>query len=167
MADETKKATQPPKENQEKEYQPFEKIDFTAGLALVVEDSFPNRNILKGILNSLGFEVVVASNGEEALKALTFIEANKGNLEIVISDIMMPKMDGLQFLQTFRQFPQYQTNPPFIFVTAATDRQNVIEAGKFGANVYLIKPVTLAQVKEKLAKLLPDRKFSPRRRKVS
>lgn len=127
-------------------------------LIILLEDSPPNRNILKAILIKLGFEILEGDSGKAGLQ---FMErCKKENLKLVafISDIMMPEMDGLTFLGKVRAHETYK-DLPFLLVTAAADKDNVIEAGKLGVTGYLLKPVTMEQIRTKLQEVFPDIEF--------
>ena len=117
---------------------------------LLIED---DNNIREGItllLISKGYSVCSASNGKNALEK---IEGNFPSL--VISDIMMPEMDGIQFYKEFKQFPE-STFVPFIFLTAKTDHEDIRMAMNMGADDYITKPFSAVElldaIENKLAK---------------
>ena len=81
--------------------------------ALVVEDDLNAREMLRRLLVGEGWKVSVASNGREALDLLTTENSN-----LVLLDLMMPEMDGFEFLDEFRKNPKFASTP-IIVVTAA------------------------------------------------
>ena len=90
---------------------------------LVVDDEPEYRLIMRSILSSEGHEVLLAENGEDALEKLT-----DGGIDIVVTDIYMPVMDGIKFHRTARTKPGLETIP-FLFVSAFDD-QHTLEAVK-------------------------------------
>lgn len=90
---------------------------------LVVDDEPEYRLIMRSVLMSEGYEVLLAENGEEALERL-----KDAQVDIVISDIYMPVMDGIKFHRTVRSLPQFQ-DLPFLFVSAFDD-EHTLEAVK-------------------------------------
>lgn len=105
---------------------------------LVVEDEIDLLIGLRELLLIFGgkyqFEVVTATNGREGLAVLKETPAN-----LIISDIMMPIMDGYEFLQEVRQNPKW-VDIPFIFLTAKGEHQDIHRGLRSGAEVYITKP---------------------------
>jgi CheY-like chemotaxis protein len=81
--------------------------------ALVVEDNLTDRDMMRRLLVGEGWEVIVASNGREALDRLKSEDHN-----LILLDLMMPEMDGFEFLAEFRKTPKFASTP-VIVVTAA------------------------------------------------
>ena len=81
--------------------------------ALVVEDNLTDRDMMRRLLVGEGWEVIVASNGREALDRLKSEHPN-----LILLDLMMPEMDGFEFLAQFRKMPKFASTP-VIVVTAA------------------------------------------------
>lgn len=105
---------------------------------LVVED---DKNLNKSIclfLAQKGFETQECYNGEEALDLLY-----KTSFDLVISDIMMPKVDGYKLLENVRQLDK---NIPFIFMTAKEDFPSKQKGFNAGVDDYLVKPVDLQEL---------------------
>ena len=115
---------------------------------LIVDDSAAIRKILQRILLhtnvSLG-TVLEAGNGVEALELL---KSNKVGL--ILSDINMPKMDGLQLLGQLKANSDYR-DVPVVMITTEGSQTKVMEAVTLGAAGYIRKPFTAEQIKEKLA----------------
>jgi len=89
-----------------------------------------------------------AGDGQEALELLKCQSVN-----LVLSDINMPKMDGIQFLAAMKASPQWR-NIPVVMVTTEGGEAKVGEAVRLGAAGYVRKPFTADQIKEKLAGIL-------------
>lgn len=123
---------------------------------VIAEDSPPNRKILSHLLTRLGYNVIACEDGAVAWEELK--DKNVENLVAVISDIMMPNMDGIQLLKNFRGQEEYKETP-FVLVTAVSDRDYIVEAKNLNVNGYILKPVTFQRVTTKLKELFPDKKF--------
>ncbi len=123
-------------------------------LILVVED---NPDVLFNIMVSLeanNYEVEMATNGKEAVKAL--LARSEGRLpDVIVSDIMMPEMDGYELYSFLSNDPQYK-NIPLIFLTALATRDDIKFARLLGATDYITKPFKedelLTKIAEKLQK---------------
>lgn len=118
---------------------------------LIVDDSAAIRKILVRVLGQTDLpigQVHEASDGVEALKSL-----GQGNIGLVLSDINMPNMDGLQFLTRVRATPEWQ-NLPVIMITTEGSQAKVLEAVQLGAQGYVRKPFTAEQIKEKIVACL-------------
>lgn len=114
---------------------------------LIVDDSAAIRKILQRMLVQASVplgKVVEAGDGVEALEAL-----KKTKVNLVLSDINMPNMDGLQLLRNIRANAEWN-GIPVIMVTTEGGEAKVMEAVKLGANGYVRKPFTAEQIKEKL-----------------
>jgi CheY-like chemotaxis protein len=123
---------------------------------VVAEDSAPNRKILAHLLTRLGYNVVAAENGEAALKALNSGEHK--NIVLLISDIMMPVMDGLALLRLVRESADWKTLP-VVLITAVVEKEYIVRAKDMNVNGYILKPVTYERVVTKLSELFPGKTF--------
>ena len=121
---------------------------------IIAEDSPPNRKILAHLLQKLGFEVIACENGQDAYDALT--SGENPRVVAIISDIMMPPMDGLEFLKRVRAHEKFG-NLPFVLVTAVSDKDYIVRAKELNVNGYILKPVTFQRVTAKLQELFPQR----------
>lgn len=112
---------------------------------LVVDDEFDLLSLLKYNLEKEGFETLTASNGIEALET-----ARRERPDMIVLDIMMPGLDGIEVCRKLRQDPA-QRNVPIIMLTARTEDEDHIRGLDVGADIYLGKPlsvpVLLSQVK--------------------
>lgn len=125
-------------------------------IIVVAEDSPPNRKILSHLLIKLGFEVLAYENGQEAWQALTSGEHPR--VVAIISDIMMPAMDGIQLLRNVRDHENL-SKLPFVLVTSISEKEYIAQAKELRVNGYILKPVTFQRVTAKLHELFPDREF--------
>jgi two-component system NtrC family response regulator len=115
---------------------------------LVVDDEANQRDALSGFLRKRGYGILTAVDGAEALEAV-----RREQVDLVISDLRMPGLDGLSLLREIRQL---QPEVGFILTTAFGTVENAVEVMKLGATHYLSKPVdleklllTIAQLQEK------------------
>jgi two-component system chemotaxis response regulator CheY len=112
---------------------------------LVVDDQQTIRSLVRTGLQQLGInDVREAADGEDGLRTLL---ANPVNL--VITDFNMPKVDGLELLRAIRAHPPL-AKTAVIMLTGRADRDLVQRAVQFGVNNYLVKPFTVATLKEKI-----------------
>lgn len=117
--------------------------------ALVVDDSRAMRSILSKILAKLGFEVLQAGDGKEALATLAH---ESSAVELVLSDWNMPEMNGLEFVKAMRAEPRYAC-VPVVMVTTETHIEQMVVALEAGADEYIMKPFTAEMVEDKLRML--------------
>jgi two-component system, chemotaxis family, chemotaxis protein CheY len=118
---------------------------------LVVDDSAAIRKILHRVLRQTGMaigEIYEAGDGQEALELL-----KTKTVGLVLSDINMPKMDGLQLLAALKTSPE-RRHIPVVMITTEGGETKVGEAVKLGAAGYVRKPFTADQIKDKLAGIL-------------
>jgi two-component system chemotaxis response regulator CheY len=113
--------------------------------ALVVDDSKAIRSIISKHLKALGFEVVEADNGVDALVQLK----KMGGADLALLDWNMPEMNGIEFLRKLRQEPA-GAEPIVIFCTSEDSFDNITEALEAGANEYIIKPFDAPLLESKL-----------------
>ena len=112
---------------------------------LIVDDQQTLRSLVRSGLQQLGFPVAQeAPDGEEALRHLL-----RRPFQLVISDFNMPRLDGLGLLRAIRSHPPI-AKTPFIMLTGRAYRELVQRAVQFGVNNYLVKPFTVATLKEKI-----------------
>ena len=135
-----------------------ETIQDTKEVVIVAEDSDPNRQILCLLLRKLGFTVLEYRDGALAWAALQESIASGTNVVAVLSDLMMPNMDGLQFLRHVRN-EEKTANLPFVLVTAVSDKDYVFEAKNLRVDGYILKPVTYKRVADKMQALFPQKIF--------
>ncbi len=100
---------------------------------LVVEDSLITRNLYKGILESFNYDVITAFDGNEALNIL-----KKNNVDLVITDIMMPVLDGYELTSKIKKMPKYK-KLPVIIVSNKGKEEDKIKGLECGADAYIAK----------------------------
>jgi two-component system, chemotaxis family, chemotaxis protein CheY len=113
--------------------------------ALVIDDSKTMRRIVSRVLVSLGYEVVEAADGQQALDAM--VEGPLPDLACV--DWNMPVMDGLTYVTQVRANPAWR-GVTLMMVTTESEHGQIVRALAAGAHEYLIKPFTPDALKEKL-----------------
>ncbi|MFP3713994.1 response regulator [Puerhibacterium sp. TATVAM-FAB25] len=116
--------------------------------ALVIDDSRTMRRIVSSTLRPLGFEPYEAEHGRAALDLL------EGGLQADLAcvDWNMPVMDGLTFVSTVRERPEWRSMT-LMMVTTESEQSQIVRALAAGAHEYLIKPFTPDAVRDKLALL--------------
>jgi DNA-binding response OmpR family regulator len=115
--------------------------------ALVVEDEEPMRSILKCMLEILGFEVLVACDGMQAVK---MHETRQPELDLVISDFGMPGIDGVETLATLRK-----TSPGFkAILCSGTPEADCLQGRSLEAYVYLGKPFRFQELNAAVEQVL-------------
>ena len=123
---------------------------------IVVEDSPPNRKILAHLLEKLGFHVIACEHGQQAWDQIK--DGKIQNLAAVVSDIMMPTMDGLNLLKLIRENPD-SAKLPVLLITAMSDKEYIVRARELNVDGYILKPVTFERVSSKLREIFPHKEF--------
>jgi len=100
----------------------------------VAEDDDLLRDVIYNILVLEGYEVFSTVNGRQALDFFVSVKP-----DLIVSDIMMPEMDGFELLEEVRSLPHGVTMP-FLFLTARTERTDIKKARTLGVDDYLFKP---------------------------
>lgn len=129
-------------------------------IVVVAEDSAPNRAVLTLMLRKMGFETMEFEDGDEAWAAVDRLAAEGGERRLcaVVSDMMMPKMDGLEFLRRVRNDARI-TDLPFVLLTAVSEKDYIHEARALRVDGYVLKPVTYKRMEAKLREIFPMREF--------
>ena len=104
------------------------------GFILVVDDNEMNRDMLSRRLQRQGYEVAVAEHGERALEMM-----RSDNFDLVLLDIMMPRLNGYQVLEQVKADNQLK-HIPIIMISAVDDLDSVVKCIELGAEDYLFKP---------------------------
>jgi two-component system chemotaxis response regulator CheY len=118
---------------------------------LVVDDSAAIRKILNRVLRQTGMAIGTVHEAGDGQEALDLLRAHK--IDLVLTDINMPKMDGLQLLGAMKASPQWN-GIPVMMITTEGGETKVGEAVRLGAAGYVRKPFTADQIKEKLAEIV-------------
>lgn len=117
---------------------------------MVVEDEFHVRDLVRIVLELEGMEVIEAENGRQALEILS-----GATPDLIITDIMMPQMDGVQFFLTLKE-SERTSSIPVIVLTVKSQFEDIKYASLLGVDEYIVKPFDprdmVKKVKEKLKK---------------
>jgi two-component system chemotaxis response regulator CheY len=117
--------------------------------ALVVDDSSSMRQMVAYTLTQAGFTVLEGGNGQEGLDKLA-----GQKVALIITDLNMPVMDGLEFIKQVRAKPLYKFTPVLMLTTETTDSKK--QAGKAaGATGWLVKPFNPQNLLQVIAKVVP------------
>ena len=106
-------------------------------LILIVEDDPPVRNLISTTLKTHDYKYIIASNGQEAI-----MEASTHNPDIVLLDLGLPDLDGVEIIRTIRTW----SNMPIIVISARSEDNDKIEALDSGADDYLTKPFSVEEL---------------------
>ena len=115
---------------------------------MVVDDIWENRAVLVGMLQAIGFEVVETTNGQEGLE-----QAAAAGPDLVITDLVMPVLDGFGLMQGLRRMPELQGLPILASSASAfsADRQKSLDAG---ADDFIAKPVQMDELLQKMQRCM-------------
>jgi DNA-binding response OmpR family regulator/HPt (histidine-containing phosphotransfer) domain-containing protein len=120
---------------------------------LIADDDELIRELLYHRFHRMGYQVIVAENGQEALDCI-----NKEKPDISIMDIMMPAMDGISVLKLVRSDPEL-SNLAIILLTAKSQQENILEGLSSGANDYITKPFDVDEITARVSGILQRRKI--------
>jgi two-component system alkaline phosphatase synthesis response regulator PhoP/two-component system response regulator VicR len=107
---------------------------------LIVDDEEVIRKFLRIHLDKLGYEVMEAADGEQAIEQL-----GKDDFDLLICDILMPKKDGWEVIKEAKSNPKTK-NLPVIVLTAKNEDSDMFKGYDLGANYYMTKPFTKSQL---------------------
>lgn len=124
---------------------------------LIVDDDFLNRRLLQKIVVPYG-EIDQAADGVEAMAAFTMSLEENDPYDLILLDIFMPTMDGLEVLKTIRSLEEINGINPhkgvkIIMVTTSTKTDHIMTAFRDGCESYLTKPITKQKVLDEMIKL--------------
>ncbi len=111
---------------------------------LIAEDDRDSRELLSWLLQKLGYQVVAAANGKEAWEAF-----RKGRFRLVISDVLMPEIDGLELCRKIRTHKQSKYTY-IIMITALIGKKDYLEGMEAGADDFVTKPFDPDELKARL-----------------
>ncbi|MCB2202594.1 response regulator transcription factor [bacterium] len=112
---------------------------------LIVDDKFSVTRLVSEYLQSKGFETLIAYDGNQALT-----EARIHHPDLILLDIMMPHMDGFEFIKTYRK----ETNTPIILLTARVEESDKVVGLGLGADDYVTKPFGMAELVARIEAVL-------------
>ena len=119
-----------------------------ARMVLAVDDSTSMRQMVRATLVSAGYDVVEAADGQEALEY-----ARENPVDLVITDVNMPRMDGITLVSELRLLPAYRLIP-LLLLTTESSMEKKMEGKKAGATGWIVKPFNPAQLLATLARVL-------------
>jgi len=125
-----------------------------AGRVLVVDDDAGVRDSLSEFLTTLGFQPVTAEDGEDALN-----HYQRGDFEIIMADLVMPKVDGMELLRRIREVDEEVI---FLMITGHPSIASAVDSINKGAEDYITKPFHLEDVKLRIEKALERRSLKGR-----
>lgn len=115
---------------------------------LIVDDSSTLRQVVRIALTGAGYEVIEACDGKDALGKLT-----GQKIHLAISDVNMPNMDGITFVQELKKLPAYRFLPVIMLTTEAGEAKKK-EGQTAGAKAWVVKPFQPQQMLDAVAKLV-------------
>ncbi len=118
---------------------------------LIVEDNPINAKLIEFALKAKGYHTLSAVNGAEALRTLS----EQDDVELIITDYMMPEMNGLEFITTVKRQPEWESIP-IIVASAYSNLETVKQAMELGCTDFLVKPIDKTQLLERVAHVLKD-----------
>lgn len=119
---------------------------------LIVDDFSTMRRIVRSLLKEVGFlDADESEDGQSALKKLS-----SGQFDIVITDINMPNMNGMELLEAMQADEKLKAIP-VIMITAEARREDVLRAAQAGAAAYIVKPFSKGTLEDKISKILKKR----------
>jgi DNA-binding response OmpR family regulator len=124
---------------------------------LVVDDQSSVRQLVQEYLTEQGFRVVTATDGQNAIYT-----ARHEKPDLILLDIMMPRMDGYQFLRQFRE----EAQTPVIIITAREEETDAVLGLDLGADDYVIKPFRMRELTARIHAVLRRMEDSPERNEV-
>jgi DNA-binding NtrC family response regulator len=130
-----------------------------AARILIVDDDEAIRELLKEFFQGLGYEMTSAANGSEALTVI-----NQHDFDCIISDHIMPDMNGLELLEQIRELGK---KVPFLMITGYPTIETAVEVMKRGAYDYITKPLQLEDVRIKIERALHTKGLEKSLKKLS
>ncbi|MAY37583.1 MULTISPECIES: response regulator [Spongiibacter] len=115
---------------------------------LIVEDFATMRRVIRNLLQDLGYGNICEA--DDGMAALTLLHNQR--VDLVITDLLMPTMGGMELLRAVRADRQL-CSTPVLMVTADAKRERIIEAAHAGVNAYIVKPFTAAVLDSKIRQI--------------
>ena len=116
---------------------------------LIVDDSSSLRTVVRLALVRAGYEVLEAGDGIEGLEQL-----EKGRVNLIVSDVNMPRMDGISFVRKLKENTRHKFTPVIMLTTEGQDAKKA-EGRAAGAKAWIVKPFNPPQLLDAVSKLLP------------
>ena len=121
-----------------------------AKTVMIVDDSSSLRQVVGIVLKGAGYEVLEAADGEDAVARL-----DGRKVDLIISDVNMPRMDGIALVKEIKKLPAYKFTP-IMMLTTVSDEGKKREGQAAGAKAWLVKPFVPAQMLTAVMKVLPS-----------
>jgi two-component system, chemotaxis family, chemotaxis protein CheY len=115
---------------------------------MTVDDSASMREMVRSTLTAAGYQVVEAVDGQEALDY-----ARENSCDLVISDVNMPRMDGITLVHELRSLPHYRLTP-LLLLTTESSVEKKLEGKRAGATGWIVKPFNPEQLLATMARVL-------------
>lgn len=125
---------------------------------LIVEDNTDMRELFSTVLSDAGYHCLTAADGQDALSVM-----DKEYVDLIVADIMMPRMDGYELTKTLRQSDQ---NLPILMVTAKDQFDDMQRGFRSGADDYMVKPINVKELVLRVEALLRRARISSEKRIV-
>jgi two-component system chemotaxis response regulator CheY len=116
---------------------------------MIVDDSKTIRNLLAFVMKSEGFKVTTAEDGLDGLEKLYSVE----QVDLIVSDVNMPRMDGFTFIKTVREQEAYR-DVPIVVLSTEGKEQDIQQGIQLGANLYMVKPAQPDKMMKNIRMLL-------------
>lgn len=125
---------------------------------LLIDDDLKTLELLKRDLNELGLvkNIFTATNGDEAMAEYNRVSKSNENIDIILSDIVMPVCNGIEFLEKFRETFDPDNQKQIIMLTSKSDKSLVLKTISFGVSHYLLKPWSQQSLMQKIMLVLSD-----------
>lgn len=117
-------------------------------IIMIVDDSASLRQVVKMTLEKLGYEVLEAKDGQDALN-----KAKGKKIHLIISDLNMPLMDGITFVKELKKLPEHKFTP-VMMLTTESQQSKMMEGKAAGAKAWLVKPFKPEQIIAAVEKLV-------------
>lgn len=130
-----------------------------AAVIMVVDDDPAIREVLATQLARLGYEPVVAEDGEEAVALF-----KKKRPNLVLMDMVMPRLDGLKACQRMRALEKNGARTPILFLTARDGHQDKLSSALSGGDDFISKPISLQELRERVEEALAKARAVPARK---
>jgi two-component system, chemotaxis family, chemotaxis protein CheY len=115
---------------------------------LVVDDSASMRQLVSFTIKDAGYDVLIAENGKDAIGKLS-----KTKVDMIITDLNMPEMDGIEFIKKLRTMPDYQF-APIVMLTTESQEAKRQEGKQAGASGWIVKPFSPEQLLDVVKKFV-------------
>jgi len=139
---------------------PKTELEYDNKSVLVVEDVPSMRQLLALLLHEIGFNKIIAC--EDGAEALKMIESTANDIDLIICDLEMPIIGGLEFIQMLRQNKHGQhAQAPVVVLTGHSEQTNIQKAVKLGISSFLVKPVSRKVLEDHVRRAMTRGQIEP------